>query len=189
MQYLFKELKKKHVTLQLLWYEYKQNNPDGYQYSYFCELYQKWRKQLDVSLRQEHRAGEKAFIDYAGQTVPIYNPETGKVDLEAQVFIATLGASNYSYAEATFPETARLDQIPHPHPGVLRWGSPDPGARQPEKRCHPSLPLRTRHQSHLSGPGPSLWHHGHSGKARQAQRQGQGGIVGVNRRALDTGRH
>jgi transposase len=101
MQYLFKELKKKHVTLQLLWYEYKQSNPDGYQYSYFCELYQKWRKQLDVSLRQEHRAGEKAFIDYAGQTVPIYNPETGKVDLEAQVFIATLGASNYSYAEAT----------------------------------------------------------------------------------------
>ena len=101
MQYLFKELKKKHVTLQLLWYEYKQNNPDGYQYSYFCELYQKWRKQLDVSMRQEHRAGEKAFIDYAGQTVPIYNQETGKVDFEAQIFIATLGASNYSFAEAT----------------------------------------------------------------------------------------
>lgn len=105
MAYLFQELKKKHVTLQLLWYEYKQNNPDGYQYSYFCELYQRWRKQLDISLRQEHRAGEKAFIDYAGQTVPIFNPNTGKVDFEAQIFIATLGASNYSYAEATASQT------------------------------------------------------------------------------------
>ena len=75
MDYLFKEMKKKYVTLQLLWYEYKQGNPGGYQYSYFCELYQKWRKQLDVSLRQEHLAGEKAFIDYAGQTVPIWGDE------------------------------------------------------------------------------------------------------------------
>ena len=105
MDYLFKELKKKHVTLQLLWYEYKQSRPDGYQYSYFCELYQNWRKQLDVSLRQEHLAGEKMFIDYTGQTVPIYNPDTGKVDLDAQIFVATLGASNYSYAEATASQT------------------------------------------------------------------------------------
>jgi transposase len=101
MEYLFKELKNKHVTLQLLWYEYKQDNPDGYQYSYFCELYQRWRKHLDVTLRQEHLAGEKLFIDYAGQTVPIFNPGTGQVEMEAQIFIATLGASNYSYVEAT----------------------------------------------------------------------------------------
>lgn len=105
MEYLFQELKKKHVTLQLLWYEYKQGNPDGYQYSYFCELYQKWCKQLDISLRQEHLAGEKLFIDYAGQTVPILNPENGKIDFEAQIFIATMGASNYSYAEATASQT------------------------------------------------------------------------------------
>lgn len=105
MEYLFKELKRKHVTLQLLWYEYKQDYPQGYQYSYFCELYQKWRKGLDISMRQEHLAGEKLFIDYAGQTVPIINPEAGKVELEAQIFIATLGASNYSYAEATASQT------------------------------------------------------------------------------------
>lgn len=78
MEYLFKELKRKHVTLQLLWYEYKQANPEGYQYSYFCELYQKWRKGLDISMRQEHLAGEKLFIDYAGQTVPIITPENGR---------------------------------------------------------------------------------------------------------------
>jgi transposase len=75
MEQLFKELKRKHVTLQLLWYEYKQDNPDGYQYSYFCELYHKWRKGLDISMRQEHLAGEKLFIDYAGQTVPLLIPK------------------------------------------------------------------------------------------------------------------
>jgi transposase len=105
MEYLYKELKKKHVTLQLLWYEYKQGNPDGYQYSYFCELYNRWRKHLDVSLRQEHLAGEKLFIDYAGQTVPIFSPESGRVAMEAQIFIAVLGASNYSFAEATASQT------------------------------------------------------------------------------------
>lgn len=105
MEYLYKELKKKHVTLQLLWYEYKQGNPDGYQYSYFCELYSRWRKHLDVSLRQEHLAGEKLFIDYAGQTVPIYNPQSGRVEMQAQIFIAALGASNYSFAEATASQT------------------------------------------------------------------------------------
>lgn len=101
MEQVFKELKRKHVTLQLLWYEYKQDNPEGYQYSYFCELYQKWRKGLDISMRQEHLAGEKLFVDYAGQTVPIIDPQTGAVAFEAQIFVATLGASNYSFAEAT----------------------------------------------------------------------------------------
>ena len=105
MQYLFGEMKKKHVTLQLLWYEYRQGNPDGYQYSYFCELYNRWRKGLDISLRQEHLAGEKLFVDYAGQTVPIINPDTGQAELQAEIFIATLGASNYSYAEATASQT------------------------------------------------------------------------------------
>jgi transposase len=100
MEYLFQELKKKHVTLQLLWYEYKQGNPQGYQYSYFCELYQKWRKQLDISMRQEHLAGEKLFVDYAGQTVSIFDQVTGDVVFQAQIFIATMGASNYSFAEA-----------------------------------------------------------------------------------------
>ena len=101
MEYLFQELKKKHVTLQLLWYEYKQGNADGYQYSYFCELYNRWRRSLDISLRQEHLAGEKLFIDYAGQTVPIFNPQNSLVELEAQIFIAAMGASNCSFAEAT----------------------------------------------------------------------------------------
>jgi transposase len=100
MDYIHNELKKKGVTLQLLWYEYKKDNPDGYQFSYFCELYQKWLKKLDVTLRQRHNAGEKLFIDYAGHTVPVHDPANGKIT-EAQVFIAVLGASNYTFAEAT----------------------------------------------------------------------------------------
>lgn len=100
MKDIHNELKKKGVTLQLLWYEYKQDNPDGYQFSYFCELYQKWANKLDIALRQRHNAGEKMFIDYAGHTIPVHDPETGNVT-EAQLFIAVLGASNYTFAEAT----------------------------------------------------------------------------------------
>jgi transposase len=103
MDYLFRELKRKGVTLQLLWYEYRQANPDGYQYSQFCYRYRQWAKKLDVTLRQEHRAGEKLFIDYAGQTVPIIDPATGEC-VEAQIFIAALGASSYTFAEASLAQ-------------------------------------------------------------------------------------
>ena len=74
LEYLHRESKKKGVTLPLLWYEYKQANPEGYQYSQFCELYRQWLKKLDVCLRQEYRAGEKLFVDYAGQTIPVHDP-------------------------------------------------------------------------------------------------------------------
>lgn len=93
------ERKQKGVTLQLLWMEYKEHNPNGYQYSQFCERYNTWRKQLQISMRQEHRAGEKMFVDYAGPTVPVVNPETGEA-LHAQIFVAVLGASNYTFVEA-----------------------------------------------------------------------------------------
>ncbi len=95
-----KELKRKGITLQLLWQEYKQEHPEGYQYSYFCELYQKWRGTLDLPLRQIHRAGEKMFVDYAGMTIKVMDTITGKI-LEAPVFVSVLGASNYTYVEAT----------------------------------------------------------------------------------------
>jgi transposase len=89
----------KHLTLQLLWEEYRQENSNGYRYSRFCELYQRWRSKLDVVLRQEHKAGEKLFVDWAGATIPIQDRHTGQV-LQAPLFVATLGASSYTYAEA-----------------------------------------------------------------------------------------
>jgi transposase len=91
--------KGKYVTRQLLWEEYKQANPDGYGYSRFCELYQRWRGTQDVVLRQEYKAGEKAFIDWAGPTIPIHS-RTGGKNSEAHLFVAVLGASSYTYAEA-----------------------------------------------------------------------------------------
>ena len=103
MEYIHRELKKKRVTLQLLWYEYKRANPDGYQYSQFCERYHQWRNKLDVCLRQSYRAGEKLFVDYAGQTIPVADSFSGKTR-EAYLFVATLGASNYTFAWASFSQ-------------------------------------------------------------------------------------
>lgn len=100
MAYLHRELKRKSVTLQLLWHEYKEAHPEGYQYSQFCHLYRQWAQKLDVTLRQDHRAGEKMFVDYAGQTIPIVDPATGEIS-QAEIFIAALGASSYTFAEAT----------------------------------------------------------------------------------------
>lgn len=99
-----RELKRKGVTLQLLWDEYKAATPEGYQYSWFCEHYRAWLGKVDVVMRQDHRAGEKLFVDYAGQTVEIVDRDTGEVK-EAQIFVAVLGASNYTYAEATLTQT------------------------------------------------------------------------------------
>ena len=93
----------RHLTLQLLWEEYRQNHPDGFGYSRFCELYHRWRRRLDVVLRHEHKAGEKLFVDYAGDTIPIYDPQGGPVR-QAFLFVAVLGASNYTYAEATWSQ-------------------------------------------------------------------------------------
>jgi transposase len=98
---IHQDFKKKGVTLRLLWEEYKIQHPDGYQLSQFCLHYQQWTKRLKLSMRQVHKAGEKFFVDYAGQTISILDPKTGRIAFEAQIFIATLGASNYTYAEAT----------------------------------------------------------------------------------------
>lgn len=93
----------KHVTLQLLWEEYRQSHPDGYRYSQFCELYRRWRRKLDVVLRQDHLAGEKMFVDWAGDTVPIYARETGEAK-PAFLFVAVLGASSYTFARSTLSQ-------------------------------------------------------------------------------------
>ena len=94
---------KKNVTLFLLWQEYREIHLEGYQYSWFCDHYRNWRGKLDVVMRQDHRAGERLFVDYAGQTAPVVDKASGEIR-EAQIFIAVLGASNYTYAEATWSQ-------------------------------------------------------------------------------------
>jgi len=89
-----------HLTLQLAWEEYRQVHPEGYGYSRFCELYQRWRGKQDVVLRQIHKPGEKGFVDWAGATIPVHDPVTGEV-WRASLFVMVLGTSSYTYAEAT----------------------------------------------------------------------------------------
>jgi transposase len=98
------DYKRKGVTLLLLWEEYKAVHPDGIQYSQFCDRFRAWTGKLNLVMRQHHRAGEKLFVDYSGQTVPIVDQATGEIR-QAEIFVATLGASNYTYAEATWTQS------------------------------------------------------------------------------------
>ncbi len=95
-----RELKRAGVTLQLLWEEHRGQHVNGYGYSRFCELYRSWEGKLTPTMRQTHIAGERMFVDYAGTTIDIFDAETGEVHA-CQLFVAVLGASSYTYAEAT----------------------------------------------------------------------------------------
>ena len=119
-----RELRRKGVTLALLWEEYKTVHPQGMQYSWFCEQYRAWAAKVDVVMRQEHRAGEKLFVDYAGHTVGVVNRDTGEVR-QAQVFVAVLGASNYTYAEATWTQTLPDWIASHVRAFQFMGGSPE----------------------------------------------------------------
>jgi transposase len=101
---IHRELKRKHVTLTMLWDEYIERCPEGYRYSRFCELYRSWASRLSVTMRQSHTGGDKLFVDYAGDTVPvIVDRLTGQVRA-AQLFVAVMGASNFTYAEASWTQ-------------------------------------------------------------------------------------
>ncbi len=119
-----RELRRKGVTLQLLWLEHREQHPDGFGYSWFCHAYRAWQGRLDAVMRQEHRAGEKLFVDWAGQTLPIVDPDTGEVR-QAQLFVAVLGASSHTYAEA-FASQALPDWIAaHVHAFTFFEGCPE----------------------------------------------------------------
>jgi len=103
---LHAERRKPGVTLELLHLEYLEQHPDGYRYTQFCELYRRWLHRRGLSMRQVHHAGDKCFVDYAGKNPRLIEPTTGEVT-EVELFVAVLGASNYTYAEAT-----RTQQVP-----------------------------------------------------------------------------
>lgn len=106
-----REMGRKGITLDLLWQEYREPFPEGYQYSAFCDHYRAFSQALPVTLRQSHAPGERLFVDYSGQTVPIIDPVTAEVR-QAQIFVAVLGSSNYdrrkslwdTYVEATWTQ-------------------------------------------------------------------------------------
>ena len=102
---IHRELKRKHVTLQILWDEYIARHANGYRYSRFCDLYRGWAAKLPVTMRQTHAAGDKLFVDYAGDTVAVVIDRlTGEIR-QAHLFVAVLGASSLAYAEASWSET------------------------------------------------------------------------------------
>jgi len=101
-----RQLGRSGMTLDLLWQEYREAHPEGYQYSAFCERYRAFAQALPVTLRQSHVPGERLFVDYSGQTVTVIDPTTGE-ERQAQVFVGVLGASSYTYVEATWSQGLR----------------------------------------------------------------------------------
>ena len=99
MDWVSREMRKKHVTLQLLWEEYRRNHPDGYRYTQFCEYYKRYACRLEPCLRQEYKAGDVMFVDWAGDTIPLWDAPSGG-SRPAYLFVAVLGASNYTFARA-----------------------------------------------------------------------------------------
>jgi transposase len=126
--YIYRELKRPHVTLELLWQEYKERNPGGYQYSWFNEQYGRWRKKLNIWMKQEHRAGEKVFVDYC-DGLYITDPMTG-AKTQTQLFVGVWGASNYTYAEASLGQKKEEWIMAHVH--LFEYSSCVPRAVVPD---------------------------------------------------------
>ena len=116
--YIHHELKRDSVTLHLLWEEYAQVHPNGYRYTQFCEIYRRWAKRLRPSMRQVHRAGEKTFIDFSGKRPTLVDRRTGE-PRRVELFVAVLGASSLTYAEAT--ETQQLPDWVSVHTHMVEY--------------------------------------------------------------------
>src|SRR5579871_2340822 len=99
-EFIHRELRRKGVTLRLLWREYRDQHPQGLGYSMFCNHYQRFSKTITPVMRQTHKAGEKTFVDYAGMKMPWLDPDTGVIH-EAEIFVGCLGASQFIFTEAT----------------------------------------------------------------------------------------
>ena len=102
--HVHRELRQANVTMALLWEEYRAGAPDGFGYSWFCDLYREWVGRLKPTLRQVHPAGERRFVDFAGRTMKVVDGAGGEVR-RAEIFVAVLGASSFTYARATWSQS------------------------------------------------------------------------------------
>lgn len=148
------ELARKHVTLRLLWREYRTSHPDGYGYSWFAERYRAWAGRIDLVMRQSHKAGEKLFIDWAGATLPYY--DAGGTLRQASLFLAVLGASNYTFAEAFADQ--RFESFLAAHVHALEFFGGVPELLVPDNLktgvAHPD-----RYEAEIAGPYAELAAH------------------------------
>ena len=181
------ELRRPGVTLMLLWEEYRAAHPEGFGYSWFCKRYEAWSGSLDVVMRQTHRAGEKLFVDYAGQTVEVVDRASGEIRT-AQIFVAVLGASNYTYAEATW--TQGLADWIGSHVRAFAYFDGVPAILVPDN-LRSGVSKAHRYEPDLNPTYPELAnHYGVAvvpARVRKPGRQRQGGDRGADRRALDPG--
>jgi len=118
LEAVYRELRRKGVTRLLLWREYRDKYPDGLSYTQFCVKYRAYVKQAEPVMRQIHKAGEKCFVDYSGLTMPWISMDTGEIH-EAQIFVGTLGASSYTYVEAS--ATQNLEDWINAHINLLKF--------------------------------------------------------------------
>ncbi len=114
----------KRLTLRQLWIEYREAHPGGYGYSWYAERYRAWRGRIDLVMRQHHKAGEKLFVDWAGDTLPYVDPEIGEVR-QAHLFLAVLGFSNYVFARAYEDERTESFLDAHAHAFEHLGGVPE----------------------------------------------------------------
>ena len=168
--YIAKELKRKGVTLSLLWDEYRAAHPDGYGYTWFCTRFRAFERRINPRYRNRHDAGAAVQTDYAGHTIPVFNPATGK-EHQAQIFVAVLGASNYTFAWASL--TQRLpDWIDAQARALkLRWVPKALICDNLSRRRQAAL-VRAVADGNLRGDGNTLRHN------HLTARQGEGGSAG-----------
>ena len=165
--YIYRELKahkKFNLTLDQLWREYREQHPEGYQYSQFCQLYRAYRAKLDYSMRQDHKGGEKLFVDY-GEGLSLIDPQTGD-PIKTELFVAVWGHPLTLSPKPLLPSNCRLDRLPYPSLDYFGCAPKDRGARLSEKRGQPGLSLRARDQPDLCGHGQPLRHLRYTGPAR-----------------------
>ena len=181
---LDKEMRRKGVTLALLWEEYRAAHPDGFGYSWFCEQYGAFKSRLRPSMRQSHAAGEKVFVDFAGDTIDVIDPSTGEVR-PMKLFVAAMGASSYIFAQAR-PSEQIADWI-GAHVDLLAFlgGAPKfvvcdnlKAAVTNPDRYEPGL-----NRGFWSSPTTTAWRS--CGAALQTARQGQGRAVGPDAESAD----
>lgn len=171
---MHRELRRKHVTLSILWEEYIAGEPGGYRYSRFCELYPAWEGRLSVTMRQSHAAGDKLFVDYAGDGVPVVIERLTGERRAARIFVEVLGASSFTYAQATWTQgladwisghVGAFEAI-----GVLALLVPDNTKVAVIKACS----LGSADQPQLRRHGGALRHRHSAGQAAAATGQGEG---------------
>jgi len=153
----------------LAWEEYRQVHPEGYGYSRFCELYARWRGKQDVVLRQEHQPGEKGFVDWAGATIPMHDPVSGEI-WPASLFVMVLGASSYTYAEASRDQQLTAWLSAHMHAFEYFGGVPRLLVPDNANRCESRVSLRSGSQPHLPRDGYALRRGGGAGTPLSSER-------------------